>query len=392
MYDNIAAFSGNLEFHSPLEFQNLNVHSIRTEDIISGIRFDNWFDLSLSLIKDSHIHANWFIENLYLKSDIEGNGKVNFQDVTDVIEKMDNQVQNNNIELVGISNEYNSICNEIKSLADRSNEGINYFKYFELNFMIEEKSQIYSAFSFKTHQYQKILVNIGCESSIYRWDVSLARFVKTSTIKTGFVKQAVSVDIGIEESHLVILSDHQKHDCLYKGLTVHKNINGIFTTYRTLEKSQEIFSIHSMSENATTFYALCDTNKIIEYDVNLNQLEEWQLPPTNGKYRFLSNGILNGISLSDGKNLISISSIRRVKRNLIHNLTDFDTTPMENEKLATKMAKLSQQTNLLKHLLKPEAERTAVDTISLESNSSRYYFFFLTCLVYFRYLLFPIFI
>lgn len=369
-FDNIATTSKNLQFHAPLEFANVRVDSIKTDDFISSVNFNYWFNMSLSSVKDSAINSNWAIENLYLKSNLDGNGNLNGSPVIDVLDKIEKQSTSNKAELLGASNDYDTLCNEVKTLAEKTTEDINYFKFFESAFTLKQQKPIYSAFSFKSHECDQLLLNVGCESFIYKWDVSAKEFEKVNVIKTGYVKRAISVDIGPEESHIMILSDRLNHECQYKGLNVHRNQNGVFTSYRHADESLQIIDINANVKNSSRFYALSSDNKVRELDYHLTLIEEWQLPITTGAvvYRFLPDGITNGISLNEGRHIISLASIqRRTKRNL----GDTTEASVDSEKmLELGISKLKQQTEWLEHLIKPKAEEVGGRN-TFENNSSR---------------------
>lgn len=215
-------------------------------------------------------------------------------------------------EVVGnVNNEYSQACQQVNALMRQANDGIYFFKHFEHAFEVKELQPIQKIFAFKHEHQDKILINAGCDSYMERWNAESRTLEHINNIKTGVVKDVVAITTKPEESYLVILSDYYAKQCVYCGLYVHKIKNHVFTSFKKLDDAHSVKAIKASPFN--TFYILSDNHKVCEYDVNLKLLEDWQLPKIEGEYRFLPSELGIGLALSDGKSLVSLTSVRANK-------------------------------------------------------------------------------
>uniref|UniRef100_A0A336KZZ1 CSON002090 protein n=1 Tax=Culicoides sonorensis TaxID=179676 RepID=A0A336KZZ1_CULSO len=325
---NIATLHDDLYFESPLEFATVSASSLKTQDLISGYDFNYWYDNSIRTgnAMPQKVYKNWTVENLYLESDLKGNGVINYVKVDEIVQSIDNSKKSIDEAIVGVAREYQDVCHGIQKMSENVENGVNFFKYFEQSFELSPTSSGKLEYSkvFKSSHETYVLMNMDCMSEIYQWDTQLQKF---NSIQEPFNSGHVSEMLVLGNDTVLLLSRDDSSKCDVKGLSLNKLDSSKFIQVKT--SNDNIESIHS-NPNKKTFYGLIGNSKVVEYDLNLNQVEEWLLPDTTTIYRFLPFDLGIGLSLSDGRNIVALTSMipnNRFKREFPDkfNLHDLDT-------------------------------------------------------------------
>lgn len=309
---NIATLYEDLYFDTPLEFKAIEANSLKTVDLISGINFNYWYDKSLisgSRVDPQKVHKNWTIGELYLESDLNGNGLMNHVKVDEIVQSIAMSKASTDEVIVGVAKEYQDVCHNIKKMSDKAKAGIYFFKYFEQKFEVRSllEGKLQKSHYFQIGHDQYMLLNIGCMSEIFQWSMVEQKFAKLGEIKTGYVSEEL---VFKNDSLLVLSSAH--NGCDVKRVLLLKVERSKVISVRSLEEN--VKSIHA-KPIGSTFYGLIENFKVIEYDEGFRQIQEWVLPETMTDYRFLPFELGIGLALSDGRTIIALTSMKNEIRN-----------------------------------------------------------------------------
>lgn len=316
---NIATLYEELHFDSPLEFKAIEVTSLKTEDLISGIDFDYWCDHSLTSGSRSNpqkVYKNWTIDDLYLESGMNGNGLINHLKSDEIVQSIATSKASTDDVIVGMAKEYQDFCHNIKSMSENDKTGIYFFKYFEQKFEVHGSlaGKLHNSYHFQIGNEQYMMLNVGCASEIFHWSLVEQKFVKLEEIKTGYVTEVFM----LKNEFLLVLAS-ASNVCDSKGISLFKvNVSKLIPMQNLMA---DVRSIH-LKSYSSTFYGLIGNSKVIEYDERLQQIQEWDLPETINDYRFLPFELEIGLSLTDGRTIVALISMRseiRQKRQISHN-------------------------------------------------------------------------
>lgn len=235
--------------------------------------------------------------------------------------------------MLQLEQEYQQTCQDLRSLTHKSEEGIYFFKYFEQKYDIIPNDKIQSTYFMKfkdTEQY--VLVGYGCKSDLFQWIPASNRFERMKTIVTGHLQKVLSFksDVGT----FVALAKTPTDKCPLKGLHVFSMTgDGDALLSKSFDSQLKVYDIHPSLNTDQSFYALIDNSRVIEFDIDLNELEEWLLPETVSQYRFLPNEINKGLALSDGRIMVVLSSMRQSSNRFIRNI-DLEDSGFEDHQRA----------------------------------------------------------
>ncbi|XP_063709207.1 uncharacterized protein LOC134837752 [Culicoides brevitarsis] len=311
---NIAFLNEDLYFDSPLEFKSLEVSSLNTIDHISGVDFNYWCDHSLvtgPLNAPQKVFKNWTIDNLYLESPMSGNGLLNHVKMDEIVQKIASSKNQTDENIVGVAREYQDVCHNIQAMSENARTGIYFFKYFEQKFELRPltRGKLHNSHHFSVGNAQFVLLNIDCMSEIYQWNLAEQKFVRfDENLHTGYVSEV----LVLKNDSLLILAT-PKDGCEAEGVSLLKFVSlGELTLVQNLK--EKIQNLHKKSQNNAFFYGLLDNSKVVEYNEGLQQVEEWLLPETVTEYRFLPHELGIGLALSDGRTVVSLSSMQNGAR------------------------------------------------------------------------------
>nr|XP_019548163.2 LOW QUALITY PROTEIN: uncharacterized protein LOC109418432 [Aedes albopictus] len=306
------AIGPEMVIESPISFRHLIVDRLETEDMISGVDFDRWYENSLWSKGRDHqtIEARISARNVRFSGDVEGNGKINGVDIMDVVQRMKAAKKNVEDQLQDYQSEMRSFCSNTKQLVDKSQSRMFFFKYFVQRQVINEHLPIVSFHFFDHLGYHFLGVNMGCESHFYQWDPTGKAFVPIFKYYTGLVEEWNHVVNGEEAIFLVTRSISEITQCEVSGLSV-----WLFTgvQLQLVWNTIDTASMQSVVADPVKSYKFmyCTPDVVVEYSVDGSTLEQWRLPKSALGYEFIPSRVGLGLALSDSKLLVLLSNVNK---------------------------------------------------------------------------------
>ncbi|XP_053696761.1 uncharacterized protein LOC128744042 [Sabethes cyaneus] len=305
---------------SPVVFQHLVVDNLETRDTISGIDFDRWYNDSLWTAGREHqvIPAKLIADEVRFESSVEGNGMINGVNIQEVVQQIEANKQANEERLEYYKTQFRSFCEKTQDLVGKSQNRLYFFKYFTQRQMISMSYEINSFHFFDHLGYHFLAINSACETHVYQWDSTGKMFVPLLVSYTGAVEHWENVVDSDRAIFLLAKSFEGSFQCNVTGVSV-----WLFTgvELRLMWHTDEPYSaISSLGEKHDSFFVLAE-NTVIEYRVNGDLIEQWDLPVSATGYRFVRNIVELGLALSDGRLLVLLSNVNnnedvvRTKRN-----------------------------------------------------------------------------
>lgn len=322
---------------SPISFRHLIVDRLETEDMISGVDFNQWYENSLWRKGRDHqtIEAKISARNVRFNGDVEGDGKINGVDIVDVVQRMKAAKKNVEDQLLDYRSEMRSFCSNTKQLVDKSQSRMYFFKYFVQRQVINEHLPIVSFHFFDHLGYNFLGVNMGCESHFYQWDPTGKAFVPIFKYYTGVVQEWNHVVNGEEAIFLVTRSITELTQCEVAGLSV-----WLFTgvQLQLIWNTVDTASMQSVAADpakSTSFYVLTP-DVVVEYGVDGSTLEQWRLPKSALGYEFIPSKVGLGLALSDSKLLVLLSNVNKTFE---EDSTDLEMALFSSQSLHDRMKK-----------------------------------------------------
>lgn len=346
------AIGPEMVIESPISFRHLIVNSVETEDMISGVDFNQWYDNSLWSKGRDHqeILATVIARNVRFDGDVEGNGKINGVDIMDVVKRMKAAKKNVEDQLHDYRTELRSFCSNTKSLVDKTQSRMYFFKYFVQRQVINEHLPIVSFFFFDHLGYHFLGVNMGCDSHFYQWDPSGKAFVPIFKFYTGLVQEWKHVVNGDEAVYLVTRSHRERTECQVLGLTVWLFTGVQLQLMWNMPNADLVQSVAVDPAKPASFYVLMP-GVVIEYGVDGSTLEQWKLPKSVLEYGFVPSEVGLGLALSDSKLLVLLSNVEkpvaRVASNESLELALFSSQSMHDRLGKTYLDKLQNSSHSL---------------------------------------------
>lgn len=308
----VAQLNSSIEFESTLTFNNLQASSLYSNDRISGINFTKWYESILwKNGKDiQHITGKWKIKSAHLAGDVYGNGLINGQPVNEIEKNLNKNVHEIEMALNNYSVEYRSMCEKLQYRADNyAKSSVYILKYFEEAFKINEEIDIFSYYTAHTKNNQHYLfVNTNCTTNIYKWMRAAERFTKVNSLETGVVYSWDKLES--ENDVFIITKSKMVADapCSYGGTNSWKLTKDNLIHVASVSKEADILEIFVHSQNLKSFYALKNSDHVINYDVYGNMIEHWKLPYDNFTYSFVSADVLAGLNVNNGRRIFSLET------------------------------------------------------------------------------------
>lgn len=299
---------------SPISIELAEIDKLWTQDSISNINFISWYENSLWKYgkKEQTINTPMRINNLIMQNDIDGNGVLNGVHIDEIYAKLELQKEKIHKMLEEHDMNFLQLCNKVQDYINLSKTFSYYFKFFEFHSVINiESNEIISSHIFTQYAKNYLLINSGCQSQLYQWDAAVEEFVKLFETETGLVDQWITLTDPNLETYLVSRTSLSRYsNCQHSGLNVWKfdSINRM-THLNNAQVTSDINQLHENSEKFDQFYVLMNENQVIQYDLNLNVIEEWKLPISYGKYGFLPSQLNQGLALGDGKKIVLLNSV-----------------------------------------------------------------------------------
>lgn len=331
------AIGPEMIIESPISFRHLIVDRLETEDMISGVDFNQWYENSLWRKGRDHqtIEAKISARNVRFNGDVEGDGKINGVDIVDVVQRMKAAKKNVEDQLLDYRSEMRSFCSNTKQLVDKSQSRMYFFKYFVQRQVINEHLPIVSFHFFDHLGYNFLGVNMGCESHFYQWDPTGKAFVPIFKYYTGVVQEWNHVVNGEEAIFLVTRSITELTQCEVAGLSV-----WLFTgvQLQLIWNTVDTASMQSVAADpakSTSFYVLTP-DVVVEYGVDGSTLEQWRLPKSALGYEFIPSKVGLGLALSDSKLLVLLSNVNKTFE---EDSTDLEMALFSSQSLHDRMKK-----------------------------------------------------
>ncbi|XP_055643963.1 uncharacterized protein LOC129780074 isoform X2 [Toxorhynchites rutilus septentrionalis] len=299
---------------SPVTFQNLRAKSLQTDDMISGVDFNQWYENSLWRTGRDHqvIDANVSATNVHFRANVEGNGVINGVEFNKIVQKMRSVRQNVDERLNDVRSEFRTLCSSTKDLVDKSQNRTYFFKYFVQRQVINEHQDIQSFHFFDHLGYHFLALNTECDSHFFQWDPVGKAFVPLFKSNTGRVEEWDTVIDDNRAVYLVTRSINKSTECEIHGVSV-----WLFTGVQLQQmwNAAEVNAADAVKADplkSTSFYLLKE-DKVMEYSVDGSVFEHWTLPKSILGYRFIPSEVGLGLSLSDGKTLVLLSNTNQTR-------------------------------------------------------------------------------
>lgn len=318
--DKIVLLNSSPTFDSKMNFRSLELQSIYSDYLISGIDFNRWYESRIwKNSKDEQIiTGNWNIKTAVFYDEVTGNGLINGRSINDIEKTLNENVNQVQAFLSNYTGQYAEMCGTMRSQAESfAKNSIHILKYLELDFKIKEDRDIFSFHEFSTSKNDHyLLVNTECITHIYKWIRSKETFIKSTSFESGVIYGYVSVEHKNGDFYVITNSKMAEGaTCKFGGLNSWKLDDNKLIHIKTIMAEPDIVEIYS-DPQATTFFALDNVDQIINFDAFGTKLDEWKLPSENHPYSFLPHGVLSGINVYNGRRLFSINSqvLKRNKR------------------------------------------------------------------------------
>ncbi|XP_055611748.1 uncharacterized protein LOC129758294 [Uranotaenia lowii] len=299
---------------SPISFRNVIATSLQTKDSISGINFDWWYENSLWSRGRDHqeIESKVRARNVRFDQDVEGNGMINGVDIKDVIHRMRAAKRNVELRLSDFRSEYRALCSSTRGLVQETQRRTFFFKYFVQRQVINEHLDIDSFHFFNHLGYYFLAVNYGCSTNFYQWDTIGKLFLPLFQFHTGVVEEWKSIVDGDRAVYLVTKSPSEVTDCQIVGVTVWLFTGVQLRKLWNAASADVADAIHTEVTKPESFYISKD-GLVMEYNIDGNVLEQWELPKSLDGYRFIPNEVGLGLALTDGKLVVLLSNVNKAE-------------------------------------------------------------------------------
>lgn len=316
--EDIVLLNSSPVFDSKMNFRSLEVQSINSDYLISGIDFKNW--LKTRIWKRSNevqvITNQWSVKQAKFNADCNGNGLINGRSINQIQKNLKENVNQVQAFLSNYTGQYTQLCRNLQSQVENyGHSSVHILKYLELDFKIVEDRDIYSFYDFSTKDGNYLIVNFGCNSKVYLWMKSQQKYQETSFTETGIIYDYAS--FRYENGDFFVITNSKVPSdapCNFNGLNSWKLDNRKLVHITAVKTDGAVNKIFSHATHTRLFYALDSTDKVMSFDAFGTKLEEWKLPSESLSYSFLPHGILPDLNLYNGRRIFSLESKRRTKR------------------------------------------------------------------------------
>lgn len=309
---NIVLLNSSATIKSPINIRSLQGQTLITNDTISSVRFDKWYEevLWANGKHNQTVTGTWKVDQIQLHDNVHGNGLINGFSISEIEQNLKANIAS--IDSV-ISNHYGSyqkLCSNLQYIANQTSDTSSYIlKHFELDFKLQGSSPIFSQFAFKTFERHFLAINTNCTTQLYVWHKEARNFIKVDEVITGVVYHWTMVKNAQQDLFIVTNSKMEAHfPCPIGGLNVWKLNENNLVHIKTILPISDVVELHANDEQLGIFYVLKNLDQVVKFDLFGNQLESWKLPSESYNYNFLSNDVSNGLTLSSGRKLFMLDS------------------------------------------------------------------------------------
>jgi hypothetical protein len=309
--NNIVLLNSSAAIESAVSFRSLQGASINTEDNISGINFKSWYENVLwNRGKDEQvIGGNWKVKKVKLIDDATGNGLINGKSVKEIERNLRTSIGAIDATISNHHGKYLELCRDLGGKANDSRNSIHVLKHFELDFKVQELSEIFSYFTFESANENFLLVNTNCTSQLYKWEKEQEGFKLAGKVVTGVVYDWALVNSGKGEVFIVTNSQMEaNYPCMYGGLNVWKIIADQIFHVTSIAKDSEVLELHVNPYQPGRFFTLNNLDLVMHFDVFGQPLDKWQLPMEHYNYSFVPPEVGSDVTLYNGRKLFMLES------------------------------------------------------------------------------------
>lgn len=311
---------GNIVIDSPLTFGTVIVNRLYTNDLISGINFDKWFENALVRFKTTTqvVTAPWTIKNAVIGTMSVAQG-INDMDANQYLQNLDQSQRK-------YQHEYKQKCQVAQKFIQGTQKNVVYLSHFENAFTIDTQSPINSVYLFNIFEQNYFVINSGCQTLIYAWDTPSSSYIQVGTAVTGDVVEWIHVLDHKNQLFLIANNDGSiDSNCLISGAFVWR-FNPIDNSLNQEVQFGRIGEFRSMQikpHSHALFYVIRHSDShVIEYNLRGAIVTEWLLndntaPTLTSSVRFVPSEAQLGLALSDGNQLSILNDCnctRRTKR------------------------------------------------------------------------------
>ncbi|XP_055310856.1 uncharacterized protein LOC129573788 isoform X1 [Sitodiplosis mosellana] len=311
---------GNIVIDSPLSFGTVSVNQLYTSDLISGINFNKWFENALVQYKTTPqvVTAPWTIKNAIVGTMNVAQG-INDMDVNQYLQTLDQLHRK-------YQTEYTQKCQVAQKLIQNTKKNVIFLSHFVNAFTIDTQSPINSVYLFNIFEQNYFVINSGCQTLIYAWNMSSNNYDQVGTAITGDVVEWIHVLDHENQLFLIANNDGSiDSNCLISGAFVWRfnpNDNSLSQEVQ-FGRIGEFRSMQMKPNSHALFYVIRHSDShVIEYNLRGAIVTEWLLdnnaaPPMTSSVRFVPGDAQLGLALSDGNQLSVLTACnctRRTKR------------------------------------------------------------------------------
>ncbi|XP_031625966.1 uncharacterized protein LOC116342472 [Contarinia nasturtii] len=327
-----ASLKGNIIVDSPLSFGSVAVDRLYTNDLISGINFDKWYENSFLRFKQTPqvVTAPWLIKHAAVDILTVDQG-MNGMDVNQFIGNLD-QFHKQHHEI------FKHKCQTAKELIQETQNNQFFLSHFSSAFTIDTQNAINSIYLFAFFDHNYMLINSGCETMVYAWNMENKTYNSVSTLNTGDVYQWIHV--LDPENQLFLISNNDgsiESNCPFSGAFIWRfnpNDNQLKHAVQFGENG-DYRSMQMKPNSHALFYVIRNSDShVVEYNLRGAIVSEWNQnadgasePSLTESVRFVPDEAQLGLALSDGKRLSMLNECNcteRTKRCLLVQITGMD--------------------------------------------------------------------
>lgn len=346
-----ASLKGNIVVDSPLSFGSVTVDRLYTNDLMSGINFDIWYENSFLRFKTTPqvVTAPWTIRNAVVDT-MSVNQGINGMHVNQFVGNLD-QFHKEHHEI------YTHKCQRAQELIQETQNNRVFLSHFASAFSIKTLNPINSIYLFAFFDHNYMVINSGCETDIYTWNVQNQTYIPVSTSLTGDVNQWIHVLDPQNQLYLISNNDGSTHsNCPNSGAFIWRfnpNENRLEHVVQ-FGGNGDFRSMQIKPNSHALFYVIRNSdNHVIEYNLRGAIVSEWNAdntsdPPLTESVHFVPDQAQLGLALSDGKQfsvLNECNCTQRTKRCLLVQINGADLENYRDER-RKKIGKSMEQLRL----------------------------------------------
>lgn len=306
----VATLGEDLVLESPLYIQSIYTPQVIMNDLVTGIDFNKWFSFAVKYQQPStqYITGNWSIKNLTVTNQYMINGYEPWQYYSYIRSPRNGNQDNYQAE---------EMCQLIKQIWRNIGNKSVYIKYieeeFNMNLVKELKNQKESPtkiFYLKSSQQHFVLINLKCQSLIYKWLAKENKFNFEMFYESGPIEQIEVIPNNGKSTELQFITNYantEKANCSLSPVNKWKLQNDSIVLERSLPQFSDVF--YAVQINNSSVWTL-DKDSIKKLNLEYKIKQKWQLPvaENNTRYRFVPFKGHQKILLTNGQHLVLLNS------------------------------------------------------------------------------------